>query len=129
MALIRLFTPNGGEQMSKKNNRKTKPEDQDVCIILMAEVQHPIIPGRGSHMNMHFEGKMAIFPETVCVDANIFEMHSPTPGHNLHHWELYGNSQHDALAEEQIDALSEAIAFVSYQKTDSDKTILLKGMM
>ena len=65
-----------------------------------------------SYMKMHFEGEMAVFPASICTFANIFEKHSPNPGHNLHHWELYGNSNFEELTEEQIDVLTDTLSFM-----------------
>ena len=62
-----------------------------------------------SYMKVRFEGVMAVFPKSICDDTNIFEKHSPSPGHNLHHWELYGNIEYDELTEEQIDALIDTL--------------------
>ena len=58
-----------------------------------------------AYMKAHFEGVMATFPRTVCDDNAIFEKHNPSPGHNLHHWELYGNSNLSCLTDEQVIAL------------------------
>lgn len=64
------------------------------------------------YMKKHFEGVMAVFPVQICEDNYIYEEHSPSPGYNLHHWELYGNSQYEELTEEQIDALTDALTIV-----------------
>ncbi|GEM_PF-4182288 len=58
-----------------------------------------------TYMKAHFEGRMAVFPQASCASAEIFEKYSPSPGHNLHHWELFGNRECGELTEEQIDTL------------------------
>lgn len=55
-----------------------------------------------TYMKSNFEGRMAVFARTVCDNAEIFEKHSPSLGHNTHHWELYGNAQYDELSLSQI---------------------------
>lgn len=67
-----------------------------------------------SYMNAHFEGEMAIFPEKACKEACIYEKHSPSPGHNIHHWELYGDPELTELTEEQIDALIDSLIFPNH---------------
>ena len=65
-----------------------------------------------SYMKAHFEGVMAMFPVKTCKDNDIYEKHSPSPGHNMHHWELYGDSQERELSVPQMVALMEAAAVV-----------------
>ena len=61
-----------------------------------------------TYMLLHFEGMMASFPVTVCKKNNIHEVHSPSPGYNLHHWELYGDLQRNEMTIAQIAAIIEA---------------------
>ena len=61
------------------------------------------------YMETHFEGIMLAFQERVCVEVDIFEKHSPTPGHNLHHWELYGSKSEIELSDSQINAIIDEI--------------------
>lgn len=61
------------------------------------------------YMEFHFEGVMAVFPRMVYLNSNIYEKYSPSQGYNKHHWELYANKNRDALSEEQIDAIIEAV--------------------
>lgn len=53
-------------------------------------------------MRFNFQGKMGVFSRAVCDQTQIEEVHSPTPGYNEHHWELYGNSSMVPLSGEQI---------------------------
>lgn len=53
-------------------------------------------------MKSHFEGRMAVFHRTVCDLTGVYEKHSPSPGHNLHHWELYGSEENTELSLHQI---------------------------
>lgn len=62
-----------------------------------------------AYMKSHFDGVMAKFPVTVCKEASIFEKHSPSQGHNMHHWELYGSQKEDGLSDEQIDTLINSV--------------------
>lgn len=64
------------------------------------------------YMKLFFEGKMAVFPVALCAKEHIYEKHSPSLGHNLHHWELYGDSDLSPLSDEQIDALINAAVFM-----------------
>ena len=65
-----------------------------------------------AYMKSHFEGEQVAFPVTVCSENDIYEKHSPSPGHNLNHWELYGDKNLNALSDEQIDALIDASVFM-----------------
>ena len=60
-----------------------------------------------AYMLLHFEGLMASFPVIVCKQNAIHEEHSPSPGHNLHHWELYGDQNHEEMTPGQIAAVIE----------------------
>ena len=61
-----------------------------------------------AYMRSYFEGIMALFPVRTCADNDIFEIHSPSPGHNMHHWELFGDSQKNELTLKQIMAILQA---------------------
>ena len=65
-----------------------------------------------NYMRVHFEGMMAIFPTIVCKINGIYEKHSPSEGHNLHHWELYGDETESALTSTQIMAIIKECLFV-----------------
>ena len=65
-----------------------------------------------SYMKSHFEGEMAVFPTRVCGENGICERHSPSPGHNIHHWELYGDESLNPLTDEQMDAIVDAAVFM-----------------
>ena len=65
-----------------------------------------------TYMKSHFEGEMAVFPTIICRENKIFEKHSPSPGHNFNHWELYGNDSLNPLTDEQIDTLVDATVFM-----------------
>lgn len=56
-------------------------------------------------MKKRFEGRMAVFSRMACREADIFEKHSPSPGHNIHHWELFGNREEKELSNDQIAVL------------------------
>ena len=58
-----------------------------------------------AYMKSHFDGVMASFAEDICPTSGIFEKPSPSPGHNIHHWELYGSSEETELTDEQIDKI------------------------
>ena len=66
-----------------------------------------------TYMKSHFEGNMALFSRTVCDEFDIYEQHSPSPNHNLHHWELYGNPDKAELSDEQILQLIRNSIFVN----------------
>ena len=61
-----------------------------------------------AYMLSNFEGAMASFPVMICKENSIYEKHCPSPGHNLHHWELYGDPQSGELTLAQITALVKA---------------------
>ena len=65
-----------------------------------------------SYMKSHFEGEMAVFPTVVCGKNGVYEKHSPSPRHNLHHWELYGDEGLNPLTDEQIDAIVDVAVFM-----------------
>ena len=65
-----------------------------------------------AYMNAHFEGIKVTFSRTVCDEYSISETHSPSPGHNLHHWELYGDTEESDLSDIQILALIKASGVV-----------------
>ena len=60
------------------------------------------------YMKAHFDGVMAVFEEKLCAKVRIYEKYSPSLGHNLHHWELYGDIEESALSDEQIDSIINA---------------------
>ena len=60
------------------------------------------------YMMSNFEGTMAVFPVKVCKDYLIYEEHSPSHGHNFHHWKLYGDAAYNELSMIQIIALIKA---------------------
>ena len=62
-----------------------------------------------SYMKSHFDGVMASFSARICSAADIYESHSPSPGHNLHHWELYGSTEGTELTDDQIDMIMDGI--------------------
>ena len=62
-----------------------------------------------AYMKSHFDGVMASFMENVCPVAGIYEQHSPSPGHNHHHWELYGSAEKIELTDDQIDKIIDGI--------------------
>ena len=61
------------------------------------------------YMNSNFEGMMGEFPCSICDKHNVYAFHSPSEGHNLHHWELYGSEQKTDLSIEQILAIINSI--------------------
>ena len=71
-----------------------------------------------AYMWSHFEGEMVSFDVNVCKENDIYEKHSPSPGHNHHHWELYGDSEHNPLNEKQIAAILEVCRIEKSQQSD-----------
>lgn len=61
------------------------------------------------YMKTHFSGYMGIFKTQVCDSAGIFQTHKPSPGHNAHHWELFGNEEREELSTMQIGSIIENI--------------------
>ena len=55
-----------------------------------------------TYMKSHFERRMAVFQRTVCCRTGVNEKYFPSPGHNLHHWELYGSEEETELSQHQI---------------------------
>lgn len=65
------------------------------------------------YMKTHFQGYMGIFQTKECDLAEIVQIHKPSPGHNIHHWELFGDENGNELTTMQISAIIETIEIAS----------------
>ncbi|MBR1685404.1 MAG: hypothetical protein IJ708_09740 [Clostridia bacterium] len=65
------------------------------------------------YMKTHFQGYMGVFQTSVCDSAEIAQMHKPSPGHNAHHWELFGDEDGAELSTMQIAAIIVKIVIAS----------------
>ena len=63
-------------------------------------------------MKSNFEGLMAVFVCSVCAKSRIYEKYSPSPGYNLHHWELFGDKELSSLSDEQIGTIIDEAEFL-----------------
>ena len=65
------------------------------------------------YMKTHFHGYMGVFSTEICDFAEIVQKHKPSPGHNAHHWELFGDENGAELSTMQIAAIIEHIVIDS----------------